>query len=116
MKDGIDLESKKILVQLIAPLAPHLAEECWEFLGGPYSIFNQGWPKFNENFVIDNTVKIGVQINGKVRGEIEISLDCSHEEAINSAKSNPNVAKYLSEGEVLKEIFVPGKIVGFVVK
>jgi len=116
MKNGIDKESKKILVQLIAPMAPHLAEECWEQLGQKYSVVDSEWPKFDAALVVDNTVKIGVQVNGKVRGEIEIAKDASQKEAIAAAKSNPNVSKYLEEREIIKEIYVPGRIVGFVVK
>ncbi len=116
LKNGVDKASLKIAVQLIAPLAPHLAEECWKALGGKYSVVDQGWPKYDQKLVIDDTVKIGVQVNGKVRGEIEISKDCTQEEAIKLAKGNENVLKYLSQGQVVKEIYVPGRIVGFVVK
>jgi leucyl-tRNA synthetase len=116
MKNGIDKESKKTMAQLIAPLAPHLAEECWEGLGEKYSIFKQGWPEHDAKLVIDEKVTIGVQVNGKVRGDIEISLDASQEDAVKLARENANVAKHLAEGKVVKEIYVPGRIVGFVVK
>lgn len=116
MKNGIDKESKKILVQLIAPIAPHLAEECWEILGQKYSVVDSKWPSFDTKLVVDNTVKIGVQVNGKVRGEIELSKDAAQKDAISAAKANPNVSKYLTEGKIVKEIYVPGRIVGFVVK
>lgn len=116
LKNGLDKASKKIAAQLIAPLAPHLAEECWSKLGGKYSIFDSKWPKYDAKFTIDDTVKIGVQVNGKVRGEIEISKDSTQEEAIKLARANENVLKYLTQGQVVKEIYVPGRIVGFVVK
>ncbi|NIA01859.1 MAG: leucine--tRNA ligase [Nitrospirae bacterium] len=116
MKNGIDKESKKIMVQLISPIAPHLAEECWEVLGKKFSVIDSGWPEYDKEAVIDSTVKIGIQINGKVRGEIEIGKDASQEDAISAAKALANVAKYLKEGEVVKEIYVPGRIVGFVIK
>jgi leucyl-tRNA synthetase len=115
-KEGIDDASKKDLVRLIAPLAPHLAEECWEILGEKYSVVDSGWPKYDEKLTIDSTVTIGVQVNGKVRGDIEIAVDASKEVAIEMAKANENVAKHLKEGVIVKEIYVPGKIVGFVVK
>lgn len=116
LKNGLDKASKKIAAQLIAPLAPHLAEECWSKLGGKYSIFDSKWPKYDAKFTVDDTVRIGVQVNGKVRGEIEIGKDTTQEEAIKLARSNENVLKYLSQGKVVKEIYVPGRIVGFVVK
>ncbi|MBP9771023.1 leucine--tRNA ligase [Candidatus Gracilibacteria bacterium] len=116
LKNGLDKASKKIAAQLIAPLAPHLAEECWSKLGGKYSIFDSKWPKYDAKFTVDDTVKIGVQVNGKVRGEIEISKDSTQEEAIKLARANENVLKYLTQGQVVKEIYVPGRIVGFVVK
>ncbi|MFH1533953.1 MAG: leucine--tRNA ligase [Nitrospirota bacterium] len=116
MKNGINKSAKKIIVQLIAPIAPHLAEECWESLGEKFSVVDSGWPEYDKEAVIDSTVKIGVQINGKVRGEIEIGKDASQEEAMAAAKALGNVAKYLEGSEVVKEIYVPGRIVGFVVK
>jgi leucyl-tRNA synthetase len=116
LKNGLDKASKKIAAQLIAPLAPHLAEECWSKLGGKYSIVDRGWPKYDPKFTVDDTVKIGVQVNGKVRGEIEIAKDATQEEAIQIARLNENVVKYLTLGKVVKEIYVPGRIVGFVVK
>lgn len=116
MKNGIDKESKKTAVRLIAPIAPHLAEECWSMLGGKYSVFDAGWPKYDKALVVDDTVKIGVQVNGKLRGDIEIPKNCSQEEALKVARAEENVARYLSQGKVVKEIYVPGRIVGFVVK
>lgn len=115
-KSGIDKNSKKLAAQLIAPLAPHLAEECWAFLGYKGSIFDNKWPAYDKKLVLDDKVKIGVQVNGKVRGEIEIAKDASQTEALKIARANEQVMKYLSTGKVVKEIYVPGRIVGFVVK
>lgn len=116
MKNGIDDEGKKVLVRLIAPLAPHLAEEGWSLLGEKFSVFDAEWPEYDEALTVDDTVTLGVQVNGKVRGEIEIAPDASQEDALETARSNEKVSKYLEEGEIVKEIYVPGKIVGFVVK
>ena len=113
---GIDAGSVKILTQLIAPMAPHLAEECWENLGGGYSIFDSKWPDYDPAFIKSSVVIYAVQINGKLRGTVEMPADSGKEEVLSNAKAVPNVAKYLAEGKILKEIFVPGKIVGFVVK
>ena len=115
-KDGIDKETAKILVQLIAPMAPHLAEECWELLGGEYSVFDSGWPKFDPALAKDSVITYGIQVNGKLRGTIDAPADAGKDEVLAGAKALPNVSKYLEEGEVVKEIFVQGKIVGFVVR
>lgn len=116
MKNGLDRASKKILVQLIAPLAPHLAEECFSILGEEKSVFDSVWPKFDKKLIVESKVKIGVQVNGKVRGEIEVDIDASKEDVLELARSLSNVQKYLVLGEIVKEIFVPGKVIGFVVK
>ncbi len=115
-KGGIDEGSKKVLARLIGPVAPHLAEECWEFLGCDGNLVDQEWPEYDEALAVDNVVTLGVQVNGKVRGEVEVAVDAPAEEVLAMARGLENVAKYLGEGEVVKEIYIPGKIVGFVVK
>ncbi len=116
LKNGVDDETRKTLAKLIAPLAPHLAEECFAKLGGKYSVVESGWPKFDPRLVEDQTIKIGVQVNGKVRGEIEIEKTADQKSAIKLAMENENILKYLKEGKVVKEIYVPGRILGFVVR
>jgi len=102
---------------LISPFAPHLAEEVWsEVLGKKTSIQKESWPEFDEKFLVEDMVTYVVQINGKVRGDFEIDRTASKEEAMETAKKLEKVQKYLNEGEIKKEIFVEGKIVGFVVK
>ncbi len=115
-KNGMDERSKKQLVQLIAPLAPHLAEECWAYLGESFSVVDSTWPRFDKKLVIESTVVLGIQVNGKVRGEIELRKDATKDDAIAAARALKNIARYLNEGFVVKEIYVPGKIIGFVVK
>lgn len=115
-KNGCDKDSKKILVRLISPLAPHLAEECWEKLGEKFSVMDSGWPIYDESLVADNTITIGVQVNGKLRGEVTVSVDAEKDEVLAEARALDKIQKYLEEGNIVKEIYVPGKIVGFVVK
>jgi leucyl-tRNA synthetase len=115
-KNGIDSESKKILVKLISPIAPHLAEECWEVLGNSYSVVDSEWPEFDAGLVVDSEVVIGVQVNGKVRGEINVATDASEDDVVIAARAIENIEKYLQEGEIRKVIYVPGRILGFVVK
>ncbi|MEI7603881.1 MAG: leucine--tRNA ligase [bacterium] len=106
----------------IAPFAPFVAEELWfninkfdgEFTKSN-SIHSQKWPSFDSNLVQDLTVVIGVQINGKVRGEIEINIDDSDEVVKDKAITNENVAKWLESKEIKKFIYVKGKIVNIVI-
>lgn len=115
-KNGCDKNSKKIITQLIAPLAPHLCEECWEVLGEKYSVVDSKWPEFDKKLVVDDTIVIGVQVNGKLRGEIEVAKDAPEEEAKKLAIFNESIARHLAGKEIVKIIYVPGKIFGFVVK
>ena len=108
--------AEKICV-ILAPFAPHLAEEIWnEVLGKIGTITYEAWPEFDPAFLEDDIVTYAVQVNGKLRGDFQMAKYASKEDAIAMAKSLEKVAKYLSEGEIKKEIFIPGKIVGFVVR
>lgn len=113
---GIDLENKKIMVRLLAPFAPHIAEELWEKLGQPYSVFNEKWPVHEEKYLITSTIEIPVQVNGRLRGVIKVATGDSKEKILECAKNEPTVKKYLETGKIIKEIYVEGKMVGFVVE
>ena len=115
--DQLPQEAMKQVCVLLSPFAPHLAEEIWSFVfGGKKSIAYEPWPEFDPAYLIDNTVHYAVQVNGKLRGDFEISKDAGKKEVIAMAKEIEKVKKYLNKGEIKKEIFVPGKIVGFVMK
>ena len=109
-------EAWEPLILMIAPYAPHLAEELWEKAGHRPSVANVSWPKYNEALTIDAEIQIVCQINGKVRAKIMLSKDATKEEIIAAAKANDNVKKYLDGATIVKEIVVPGKLVSFVVK
>jgi len=109
-------EWKSIYVRLLHPFAPHLAEELNEVIGNTNSVFTQNWPEFDESKTIDNTITIWVQVLGKLRGDIEIAKDEDKESVLAKAKANENVAKWLEGKTLVKEIYVPGKIVNLVVK
>ena len=115
-KIGIDDESKKEITKLIAPLAPHLSEEIWEKLGENYSIFDQTWPKYNEEFIKEDEVTLPIQINGKLRGTIKINVSDPKEKILSTAKKVENIEKNIKEKEIVKEIYVQGKIINFIVK
>lgn len=102
------------LVQLVAPFAPHIAEELWQQLGHETSVHVSDWPKVDEKYLVTDTITIAVQVNGKLRGEIEIANDAAKDDIIAQAQAVPTVATYIT-GEPKKTIYVPGKIVNFVV-
>ena len=105
-----------ILVRLICPFAPHLAEEMWEDLGGEGLCSLAAWPEWDENKTVDSTVEVAVQINGKVRGTVALPLNCPREDAIAIAKADEKIAAAIAGKTVIKEISVPNKIVNIVVK
>jgi leucyl-tRNA synthetase len=109
-------EALDTLALLLAPSAPHIAEEFWERLGHPYSVHQQSWPVWNEELAAEDTIEIAVQVNGKVRGRIEITPDADQETALTAARANERVAEHLSGMTVVKEIYVPGRLVSFVVR
>lgn len=112
-KGGVDKETLKAAVIMIAPFAPHIGEELWQQLGGDYSVFHQQWPSYDENAMRDTELELPVQINGKTRATVKIAVDASKEDVI--AEATKAVAEKLT-GTVIKEIYVPGKIVNFVQK
>lgn len=114
--ESMQAEWKSIFVRILHPFAPHLAEELNERNGSDTSVFKQAWPEFDESKTVDNTIVIGVQVLGKLRGEIEIAKDEDKDSVLEKAKANENVAKWLEGKTVVKEIYVPGKIVNLVVK
>jgi leucyl-tRNA synthetase len=109
-------ETFEAFLKLLAPLAPHIAEELWEQLGHTTSIFTEPWPTFDPALIVDDMVTMGVQVNGKVRGTIEIAPDADEATAKNLAIIEPNVLKWIEGKEIAKIIYVPGKIFNIVVK
>ena len=110
---GIDKETLETAVILLAPFTPHLSEELWEQLGHTASVFKNEWPKYDTEAMKDDEVQVPVQINGKTKVVISIPAECSKEEALASGKAA--IADKLT-GTVVKEIYVPKKILNFVVK
>ena len=109
-------EAMSALLLLMAPITPHIAEELWATLGKPYSIHRQTWPTWDEAQLVEQTVELPVQINGKVRGRITAAADADEETLKQLALEEPNVQRYL-EGQEVRKIIVPqGKIVSIVVK
>lgn len=114
----VPLSVAKPFVQLLNPYAPHIAEELWEKLGTSDTITYSNWPSFNEEYLKADEIMYPIQVNGKVRADIYVPSDKAKEKAfvLDLAKKEEKIAKYLAEGNLVKEIFVPGRIVNFVVK
>ena len=101
---------------LLSPLAPHISEELWNVLGNESMISQQTWPGYDESLLVEDQVVIPVQINGKVRASISTGADSSKEEILALARADENVLRYTTGKSIVKEIYVPGKIVNLVVK
>lgn len=110
---GVDRELIETMTILLAPFTPHISSEIWEQYGHTGSIFDESWPEYDESMMAEDTVEIAVQINGKTKNTVEIPASASKEEAISAAKEA--VMSKLT-GNIIKEIYVPGRIVNIVQK
>lgn len=108
-------EAQDIYLRMLAPVAPHIAEELWISLGKPYSIHNQSWPEVDESAAAEEQITLVIQVNGKVRDRISVPVDISEEKAKELALSSEAVGKYLQGKDPRKVILVPGKLVNIVV-
>jgi leucyl-tRNA synthetase len=113
---GLSWRTVNTLVQMLAPAAPHLAEELWHDLGHQESVHVSPWPEYDPELIKDDVVTIAVQVNGKLRGQVAVAADAAEDEVKAAAKADPNVAKHLHGATVAKTIVVPRKLVNFVVK
>ncbi|MBR6222611.1 MAG: leucine--tRNA ligase [Lachnospiraceae bacterium] len=113
---AIDKDNYITFLKLLSPFAPHITEELYESLGGEGYLSVAEWPKFDEAKTVDATKEIGVQVNGKVRGTIVIPADGEKDEVLSIAKADEKIASFLDGKTLVKEIYVPGKILNFVVK
>ncbi len=113
--DHITKKDYKVLLTLLNPIAPHITEELNESLGYK-PICESSWPEYDETKTIDEEITIGIQVNGKLRGEITITKDDSEEVIRNKALANENVLKHIEGKEIVKVIVVKGKIVNIVIK
>lgn len=105
------------LCQMLAPFAPHIANEMYCQLNGDDKRLDDiEWPKYDEQYLVTSTIKIAVQVNGKLRGEVEVSVDADKEAIIEQALAQPNVVRFTDGKEIVKQIYVPGKILNLVVK
>lgn len=112
-KNAVTKGEYRTLIVLLNPVAPHITEELWQLIGGEGRVYEQTWPEFDEAKTVEDTVEIAVQINGKMKGTLTIGRNDAKEDVI--AKAKESIADKLT-GNIVKEIYVPGRIVNIVMK
>ena len=114
--ESYSIYTAKNLLQLLAPFAPHLAEELWENFGGQPSIVNEPWPQARKELLVAEEITIVFQVNGKLRGQGRFPKEVDKETVLSVAKADPKVQSFLEGKEIVKEIYVPGKLVNLAAK
>jgi len=109
-------EAMETLLLLLAPSAPHLAEELWQRSGRPYSIHNQQWPEWDAALAAEEEITLVVQVNGKLRDRIQVAVDISEEEAKELALSSAKVKAYTDDKQIKRVIYVAGRLVNVVAR
>ena len=105
----------RTLAQLLSPFSPHIAEELWQAAGQSGLVADAHWPEADQNWLVADEIEIGIQVNGKLRGTINLPMDCAQDEAREKALAHPAIVKYLEGGEPRKVIVVPNRIINVVV-
>ena len=113
---GLTKDELSLFIRILCPFAPHLAEEIWEKLGNTSLCAMAPWPSHDEAKTVDETIEIAVQVNGKMRAVIEIPTGCDKDTALAAAHADQRLAPMLADVQIVKEIYVPNKIINFVVK
>jgi len=116
LKTEVPREAVEKLALMVSPFAPHIGEECWKMLGHETSLAYHPWVEYNEDLCVDDTFTIGVQVNGKLRGEIVVGQDASQEDAIAEAMKQKAVSYQLQDKETKKVIYVPKRILNIIAK
>ena len=114
--DNLPREAWEPFILILTPYVPHMCEELWEKAGHRPSVCNEKWPQYNAALTVDDSIQLVVQVNGKVRAKIDCAKGISKDQALDLARENENVQRYLDGQTIIKEIFVPNKLVSFVVK
>jgi leucyl-tRNA synthetase len=114
--DKVPVEAAEKLALMVSPFGPHLGEECWNMLGHKDSLAYEPWVQFDEDLCVDDTVSIGVQVNGKARGEITIAADADQDVAVAAAKEIDRVKTQIEGKDIKKIIYVPGRILNLIAK
>ena len=114
--DEIPMEAAEKLALMISPLAPHLGEECWSILGHDDTLAYEPWVEFDEALCVDNEITMGVQVNGKMRGKITVPTDANQDTAVAAAQEVDLVQTQLDGKNIVKIIYVQGRILNFIAK
>jgi len=109
-------EAIKILLILMAPSTPHMAEELWVELGYPYSIHRQAWPAWDKELAADEEVTLVIQVNGRLRDKLTAPVDISEDEVVKTAFAQERIQGYIAGKSIAKTIYVPGKLLNIVLK
>jgi leucyl-tRNA synthetase len=107
--------SLKILIRIIEPMIPHLAEECWSLCGNKTSLSSEPWPNVDESYLIEETTKVVIQVNGKRRAEVETQVGANEEQVMAEIKNIKSVNDQIEHSTIIKKIFVPNKILNIVI-
>lgn len=110
------VDAMRCLVVLISPFAPHIAEELWELLGGEGSVCDASWPVWNEEYLVENTVRLGVAFNGKTRFDMEFAADADNQTIQNAVLADERTQKYIDGKQVVKVIIVPKRMINLVTR
>jgi leucyl-tRNA synthetase len=103
------------LVIMLAPLAPHFSEECWEQLGHETSVFDARWPAFDEELAREDQIELVIQVNGKVRGRVTVTAGIEEESAVACALAEDTVRRFIDARPIRKTVYVPDKLVNLVI-
>ena len=114
--DNVPKSVLEAFVKMLAPFTPHVAEEIWEYLGHKETITYESWPEFDEALSKEDLITIAIQVNGKLRADINMAANSDKEDILSSAKENKRIKLYIEGKEIIKEIYVPGRLVNFVIK
>ena len=108
-------EALKTALVVISPIAPHISHELWQAMGESDALITQRWPDVDESALVQSVISMVVQVNGKVRGSIEVGADADKDAILQAAKAEDNVARHIADKTIRKEIVVPDKLVNIVV-
>ncbi len=110
------IEYAEGFIKMFSCICPHIGEEIWQILSHETTIAYENWPTYDENAIKEDSVEIGVQVNGKVKGTVLVAIDADKDSALALAKENESIAKAIEGKNIVKEIYVPGRIVNIVIK
>jgi len=109
-------EIVETFILLLAPMTPHIAEELWQRLGHDSSVLDAPWPAWDEALAADEVVTVVIQVNGKLRDRLEVPVGAASDDVVALARAAHNTVRFLEGKQIVKEVYVPGKLVNFVVR